>query len=112
MAMQISSYYSLQLGSNRNIFHRLKATFREVSSMTGIGGFIKLLAGDQIQPQAWSSPQVAGGKDVNLKGRFSQVQRNDPFLSLEILLKIFSAFENKFCFCDRKKNVEIVWSYY
>ena len=80
--------------------------------MTGIGGFIKLLAGDQSQTQACSSPQIAGGKDVNLKGRFSQPQRNGPFLSLEILLKIFSAFENKFCFCDRKKNVEIVWSYY
>lgn len=40
--------------------------------MTGIGGFIKLLAGDQSQPQACSSPQVAGGKGVNLKGRFFQ----------------------------------------
>lgn len=38
--------------------------------MTDIGGFIKLLAGDQSQLQACSSPQVAGGKDVNLKGRF------------------------------------------
>ena len=40
--------------------------------MTGIGGFIKLLARDQSQTQAFSSPQIAGGKDVNLKGRFSQ----------------------------------------
>ena len=40
--------------------------------MTGIGGFIKLLAGDQSQTQACSSPQIAGGEDVNLKGRCSQ----------------------------------------
>lgn len=72
MTLQISSYYFLKLGSNRNIFHSLKTTFREISSMTGIGGFIKLLAGDQSQTQACSSPQIAGGKDVNLKGRFSQ----------------------------------------
>lgn len=81
--MQISSYQSLYLGSNRNIFHRLKIAFRKVSGVTGIGGFIKLLAGEQIHPQACNSSQVAGGKDMDLKGRISQPLRNVPFLSLE-----------------------------
>ena len=48
MAMQISSYDSLLLDSNRNILHRLKTAFRKVSSVTSISGFIKSLAGDQI----------------------------------------------------------------
>ena len=112
MAMQISSYYSLYLGSNRNIFHRLKTAFRKVSVVTGIGGFIKLLAGGQIHPQACNSPQVAGRKDMDLKGRISQPLRNVPFLSLETLLKIFPGFENKFDFCDRKNNVESVRPHY
>lgn len=37
MAMQISPYYSLSLGSNKNILHRLETEFRKVSSVTGIG---------------------------------------------------------------------------
>lgn len=69
MAMQISSYYSFLLDSNRNIFHRLKTAFRKVSSVTSITGFIKSLAGDQISPRPVILPNQLEEKMWLYQGR-------------------------------------------
>lgn len=82
----------------------MKTAFRNVSSVPGIGGFIKSLAEDHIQPKACNSPQLAVGKDMKLRGRISQPLRNFSLLSLEILLMLFPGFEDKFDFTDKVRE--------
>lgn len=72
----------------------MKAAFRKVSSVTGIGALTESLAGEQIQPKASTFPQLAAGKDTDLKGRISLPLRNFPFAFLETPLKIFPSFED------------------
>jgi hypothetical protein len=67
MAMQIPPCFSLQLGSSRNILHLPKTAFKEVSSGTGIGGFIKSIARKQIHPEACNSFLLAVEKDMDVK---------------------------------------------
>lgn len=94
--MQISSYYSLLLDSNRNIFHRLKTAFRKVSSVTRIAGFIKSLAGDaistrpvilpnQLEEKMWiSREEFLNLQEISLASALKHYSRY--FLALEINL--------------------------